>query len=144
MRLNSEDVHPWAKVIRARLGIEGDLRRLQARSGCSGPWEAVSPSLSTHPPPTPHIPSLLLLLPMGSSSLSALAAAPCPKALFTLSVSCPPHASVALVRSAHIKLARRALDARYRKVTMSTWRTRPHLHVIKKLQYLHKNRNKCC
>lgn len=37
MRLDSEDVHPWEKVIKARLGMGSDLRRLQAGSGCSRP-----------------------------------------------------------------------------------------------------------
>lgn len=143
MRLDSEDMHPREKVIKARLGIGGGSRQDQ---GVQGRRKLCSPSLSTntssHAHPTP-IPGSLLLLPV-SSSPPALAAAPCPKALFTLSVSCPPRASVAQVRSAHIKLARRAFGARYRKVAMSTWRTRPRLHVITKLQYLLKKRNIYC
>lgn len=131
MRLYSEDVHPWEKVIKARLGIGGDLRRLQADSGHSGHWEAVFPfPLHQHQPYT--LPPTLVHCSTSWCS-SALAAAPCPKALFTLSASCSPRSSGALVTSAHIKPARVAFGAHYRKVTMSAWRTRPRLHVIKKL-----------
>lgn len=48
------------KVIKARLGTGSDLRRVQAGSGCSRPWEAVFP-FPLHQP-LPVLGSLLLLL----------------------------------------------------------------------------------
>jgi len=134
MRLNSGDVHPWEKVIKARLGLGGDLSRLWAGAGCSGPREAVLPF------PLPHTPIAGSLLSSPCPScLPCLQ--PLPQALLTWWVSCPAPAPAALGTRAHTEPARQAFGACYRKVTISTWRIRPHLRVVKKLQHLLKKRS---